>query len=229
MKHRLHTVFILFSVLFTNCNTENSTNKVQDSGVITYQITYTDEKHDSFSTRFLPQKLVLSYAENRLLLNIKNDLNIFSINISSPGTVDSSYINMHFMGKDFSYKIAASELLFLYDTLSKPKIELHKEDSCIIAGLTCYKAIIKTKEQPPYEVYYTEDLPILNPNRHTPLSSIPGLLMSFPIQYNGINFNFNAVSYENLNKRDWKNQIYCVNSSHKEVEDLIKGLINVFQ
>ncbi len=226
---RLHTAFAIISVIFTSCTTEKSSSPVQDSGVITYQITYTDEKNDSISARFLPQKLILSYAENKLLFNIESDLNIFSINISSPGTIDSSYINMHFMGKDFSYKIAASELLFLYDTLSKPEIELHKEDSCMIAGLTCYKAIIRVKDRPAYNVYYTDELPIENPNRHTPLSSIPGLLMSFPIQYNGINFNFNAVTFEKLNKTKWKNQKYCINSTNKEVEELIKSLISVFQ
>ncbi len=227
MRFKSFISIILVFILINSCSHKNNTPVFSDSGMITYDITYTNELDDPVQSRFMPQNIIINYSGEKLNMDIQSELNIFSINVHSPGPVDSSFINFHFMGKDLSYKLAPHDFFFLYNFSTIPDIEIHKEDSVILADMVCYKAMIKPQNQKAYEVYFTDKLPIQNPNRHTPLSKIPGMLMAFPITYNGLCFHVKANKFENTKKEDLKEREYCINSSNEEVEKLIKSLINV--
>ena len=56
-------------------------------------------------------------------------------------------------------------------------------------------AQVQFEGREPFEVFYTEEIKITKPNRYTPLNMIPGVLMEFPYEYEGICMRLTAKDY----------------------------------
>ncbi|WP_152541856.1 hypothetical protein [Saccharicrinis fermentans] len=116
-------------------------------------------------------------------------------------------------------------------TTPTPTITYINDESKEVAGIQCKKAMVQFDSGDPFEVFYTNDIHIDQPNRHTPFRKVPGVLMEFHIDFNGIRFLFKAsdISYDSPKKSTFNIPEDATPTPEKEIEALILTMIESFQ
>ena len=97
------------------------------------------------------------------------------------------------MGKKYKYieKLDKSSMFFQ----NIPGIFIKETgETKEIAGYTCKKAVVNCTDPliKPFYVYYTNEILINDPNRHTPFKSIDAVLLEFQIKLYDINMRVTA-------------------------------------
>jgi GLPGLI family protein len=226
MKH--FSLYIIIGTLLWSCNSPKTKKNNPDAGKIEYIIKYPSSISNSPTSIFLPQSLILMFHENQIKYLFNGSLNIFSLHFLSPSPEDSCHISLHFMNKNLYYSTDSSNNFFLFNTQNITHITYDDEEIKNIAGFKCKKAYLHYKDAKPANIYYTEEIKLKKPNRHTPLKDIPGLLMQFPVEYNGIKFEFTAQKFESTIPTDsnFLKPKQIAQSSEKEIETIIMNILN---
>jgi hypothetical protein len=94
-----------------------------------------------------------------------------------------------------------------------------------LAGLTAKKAIIKSlnNNHPDFDVWYSDDFKIDNPNQNTPFEQIPGVLLEAEIVFKGVTFKFVAdkISLKNVADEVFQIPTDYKSTSISEIEELL--------
>ncbi|WP_075591381.1 hypothetical protein [Labilibacter marinus] len=221
----------LLSVIIQGCKTKADQSDFPSAGVVTYSINYPEEVSKSASSSLMPDKMTLSFRDNKVRYNLKGSFNVFALDFFSPAIDDSCATIFRFMDNKLMYKGACRSNFFFFNDQVSPEITYFKDETKEIAGLTCRKGEVTFKGLPTFDIYYAESINIDIPNRHTPFSEVPGLLLEFSVDYNGVRFHFTAkdIDYNIPSKSTFKVPNKSKNVPESEIEDLIITLIHNFQ
>ena len=129
------------------------------------------------------------------------------------------------MDNKYYYPGSKYEPPFFFDGLQNVSIEL-KNETRLIAGLVCKKAIIsyKNNNKPPFEVYYTEQIKIKNPNKSNPFNQINGVLIQFNIIMNNIEMHLMATRYKSDNIPD---ELFKIPKDYRKVsKEKMSGVLD---
>ncbi|MGQ1787743.1 MULTISPECIES: hypothetical protein [unclassified Saccharicrinis] len=229
MKYTAYIV--LLSVLIQGCINKSNKPEFPNAGVITYNIAYPKEITDSPTGSLMPRELKLIFKDNRTRFSFKGSFNIFSLDFYSPSAKDSCATLFRFMDNNLLHIGPISSNFFFFNNGSTPSITYLKNETKNVAGISCSKAMVQFDKDEPFAIYYTGDINIDNPNRHTPFKEIPGILMEFHIDFNGVRFYFKAcdVDYTIPDNAAFKIPSGFKRTPEKEIEALILTMINNFQ
>ncbi len=102
------------------------------------------------------------------------------------------------------------------------------KETKMIAGYKCQKAHVKVKGESAteFDIYYTKDLNIKNPNFANPYSAIDGVLMEYQLKKFGLEMKFTAKSVKNedIDDETFQSPADYKPISAKEMNDLFLGL-----
>lgn len=100
--------------------------------------------------------------------------------------------------------------------------------SKVIAGYTCKRAIAhsKDKKTPDFELYYTSDVQLDEPNWPTPFRQVKGVLMEYRLTEYGFYMQFTAqkVQPDKIDDDMFKIPADYKMMPKKDLDDLIKGV-----
>ncbi len=193
-KRIFNTISILFAVtstiLFTSCSAIGGA--ASDEGIIEFDTKAIDKNHPLYG-----------FAPNSAQLQFKGDQ--FMIEMSTMGLFNMSIIG------DNKAKTMAQMIKFMDLRQACIETEEHLQaqneeyrltfeetsDTKEIAGYTCKRVIAKkvNSTEPPFDVWYTDDLGKPDCNSLTPYSEIKGMLMDYKIKKFGMEMQFTATKY----------------------------------
>jgi GLPGLI family protein len=169
------------------------------SGTIVYNITYPDSKLDAQTMAMMPKTLKMKIKGNmsrtEMSLGMGTTVVIFDNESKSGVTL------MDFMGQKFAMKMTSEDIEKEMKETPETTV-LNTTETKEIAGYTCKKAIVKMKEkgsdtETELIVYYTEELASGKSNEMNPLyKDIPGTMLEYSMNENGVNMQLTAVSVE---------------------------------
>ncbi len=225
------TFFILLSALLQGCASGSKDPDFPSAGVITYRIDYPLEISDSPAAKLMPNQLKLSFKNNMRRYNFNGSFNIFSLDFISLSPTDSCVTIFRFMDNNLLHAGPVESNFFLFDKKNEPIIKLVDNETKEIAKMTCFKAIVNYPDGEPFSVYYSKDVDLQMPNRHTPYAEIPGVLMEFYVDHNNVRFHFTALDIDYTIPED---SVFTIPRIAKatpedEIEDLILTLIKTLQ
>ncbi len=176
-------------------------------GVITYKITYPDNKFSEAQTNLFPKLMTVSIkgSKARTEMSIGGGTTVEILDYMTKTKI--ALIDM--MGQKFAIKQTSEELEKENATQPKGTVEITNETKNI-AGYNCKKAIVTTNEdgvKTTYEAWFTNELGGKNANFDKPLyQGIPGVLMEFIFQTPQINMKLSASSIEKktLSSKDFE-------------------------
>jgi peptide-N-glycosidase F-like protein len=97
-----------------------------------------------------------------------------------------------------------------------------------IAGYKCKKMIATMADDPSnkFDVWYTEELNINNPNANTPYDKIKGMLMQYRLKKFGLELEFTAkgVEKEKISNDEFELPAYYKVISKKEMDEFFKSI-----
>ena len=229
MKHVYYIV--LFSVILQGCKNKSKTDEFPSAGTITYSIDYSKEIKNSSTIGLMPREMTLSFKDHKTHYSFKSMFNVFSLDFYSPSSYDSCSTLFKFIDDCLIHVGSVNSNFFFFDQDLNPEIEYSENETKEIVDLSCEKAIVKFDDHSTYPIYYTKSIDLNQPNRHTPFKEVPGVLLEFCIDYNGIRFHFEASEIDYSIPKDTAFEIpqNVKRSTKSEIEGLIITLMNNFQ
>jgi hypothetical protein len=186
-------VCLSYTLIQTGCGYTDE--KFISEGTIEYDVEVIE--NTSPMADMLPSKMTVQFKDNKSSVEMSAGMGLFSSSfISNPDlktfTVCLKVLNKKFYTIQNDGEIRKENESFLFDMVPSAETKL-------IAGYKCNKIHIKPKDSshPEFDVYYTKDISIKDPNFATPFYMIDGVLMEYQMKKFGFELKFTAKSVVN--------------------------------
>lgn len=197
MQKKTSIYFILPGIIIlvlTSC--QKLFDEENRRGEIEYKITYLENNFDNLSANLMPKKMKLVYNDHLSKNSIESFMGIFVLS-SISNTKDATNVTLlKFMDNKFYHETSKNEHACFFYGFNDIEISF-TDGTREIAGFKCKKAIAEfpDNDHPGFDIYYTEEIPIKNPNKNTPFEKIDGVLMEFQMKMDGLEMKLTADSY----------------------------------
>ncbi len=178
----------------------------------------------------LPKNLVVSFKDNKIIFEMISSFgNSGILNLSNPekGIVDT-YFSLFTL--KYYYAVQPGEQFPGFEAMKDIVIKKTSKTS-VICGFNCKNAevTIPSLGNKVYQIWYTNEINIKNPNTATPFSQIDGVLMSFFFFLGPAELHFDA---ETVYKKDIPDEIFerrdkFMRVSRAEIDKFINKMISL--
>lgn len=195
MNRRL-LVVLFFGIIFSfSCNSKKKSYK---EGVLTYNITYLEDKRKNPIIELLPEQVQIKFKEDNTVIIVEGFWGTFQIKFISNRNLKKNYTLLRILDKTYYVESPIDSINAGFENFDDIKISTDKTDTAMIAGVISYSAnvISKTLCDSVLKFYYTYDINIDNPNAGSPFKDIDGVLTKFTTEVMGIKMQFELSKIE---------------------------------
>jgi len=187
--------FFLFSF---GCKTHLFEKNISE-GVIEYGISYPKiDKNDVFAA-MLPAKMIYKFKNNNTVSELSSGMGVFSTSFIINNDTHKLTHLLKLVNKKYALVLDSLQVMEGYAIQPDGmKIKL-TNDTKKISGYNCKRAIV-TFDNPGknFDIYYTNEIAIKDPNWASPFSEIDGVLLEYQLK----NFNIEMRLKANIVKKD---------------------------
>jgi len=173
-----YVLFIAVILAMTGYSCKNKGGKNIDQGEIHYNIDYIGN-FGSMPKEVLPQNLVVSFKDDKILFEMMGFGKSGILNLSNPekGIFDT-YFSL--FTKKYYYAAESGELFPGFEAMNGMTLKKTSKTS-VICGFNCENAEITFPDDKNkiYNIWFTDEIKVKKPNASNPFSEIDGVLMSF--------------------------------------------------
>jgi GLPGLI family protein len=215
-------------LLLTGC--ENSGGTV-DQGIITYDISYPRPIEDKWMEKLMPSEMEMQFKNNQINTELTFGLGMIKIGFISNTEDKQLHELLKFMrNRNVSHR-GTNQIEELLQKIPPHTIELLPDTKSIL-GFVCNKALVHVEspsESYSYDLWYTKDIQLKDPNWCTPFKKIPGVLMEYRVERFNVVMHFTAVEVKQTEIPDTE---FLIPSKYKEIsieamEKNLEGLKNI--
>ncbi len=223
------TVFAVAIIGFSSCKGP-IVNKDFSEGIIEYDIIY-DESHPfKYDPKLRPNKMVVKFKDNNTVNKIEGLSGSFSFAIVQNNQQNMNYTLINIFGKKLFFSEPLVDSLYPYAYSEMPKLSITKTDEEVkYMGLKCSKAIatLNDSAQHTFEILYTNELSINNPNRNTPFEEIDGVMLKFSVVLMKQNMQIVASTIKSM---EISNDEFILPNDYEQVgEDTLEDIFELLQ
>jgi hypothetical protein len=190
-------IAVIFAMTCSSCSIKGS--KYIDEGEIYYTIDYSGAI-GAMPKELLPKSLVVSFKDNKILFQMLSPIgNSGILNLSNPKKdIYDTYFSLFTL--KYYYAAKQGEMYPGFEAMEGMEIT-KTEKTAVICGFNCKnaEATFPDDRKKIYDIWYTNEISVKNPNTSSPFSEIDGVLMSFFFRIGHSELIFNA---ENVYKKD---------------------------
>ncbi len=190
---------ILF-FLVTSCDKLISDGRVNE-GEIEFDVTYPKMSSDNFMIDVLPDKMLLTFQEERYVTEIAAGMGMFRTNFMSDADNMELTQLVKLLNKKHKLTLNNEGVKEMLEKSPKYTVEFTNETK-EIAGYKCKKANITTSDDEKFSVFYTEDINIKIPNWATPYHEINGVLLEYQMEKYDLCMRFTATNVTTVEVED---------------------------
>jgi len=216
-------IAVIFAMSGFSCKQRGG--KYIDQGEIHFNIEYVGS-FGSVPKEVLPQNLIVSFKKDKILFEMTGFGKSGILNLSNP---DKGYYDTYFsvFTNRFYYAGKLGEVYPGFETMKGMTLKKTAKTS-IICGYNCKNAEVTfpSKGDKIYEVWYTNEIKVKNPNASTPFNQIDGVLMNFFFFLGPAELHFNA---ENVFSKQVPDETFDRREKFKRVtkEEIAKFIDNM--
>lgn len=179
------TLFTLSIILLPIFGCDNHPNlKGLDEGYIEYNIEYYDCDSMKFTSKMRPSSMVVKFKDNNTINKIEGLSGTFAFSFIQDIELQKTFTLIKFLNKFLVYEEPINDTLFPFAYEGMPKFSIENTNETeVYLGLNCNKARAKFNDSIwyPFEILYTNELSIENPNFNTPFEEIEGVMLRFSV------------------------------------------------
>jgi hypothetical protein len=217
-----YTYLIIIAVvtLCGSCNGKHQ--KLAGQGEIHYSVEYSG-KVTLMPVDLMPKSLVVAFKNDKIIYELISPFGNSGItNLANPSKeIYDTYLSLFTIR--YFYPASPGEIYPGFEAMHG--IEVRKTGKTeVICGYRCKNAEVTFPfdRKKIYNVWYTNDIPVRNPNASTPFFQIDGMLMSFFFFIGNSEFHFRA---ENVYRKEIPDKVFERRDKFKKVS---KNDINKF-
>ena len=204
-------IFILFS--FFGC--KSVFHSKPSEGIIHYELQYLESEDENPIISLLPTEMDIEFKDDFSHQKVEGWMGIFYMGgIFNPKTKRKTAL-LKIMGQKYQhFEDGDKQVDFGFDPFNGMKLEETNETK-EVASIQCKKIHISfpdTSEN--FDIFYTDDIEIKNPNWNNPFHSVKGVLLDYQIKMFGIRTRITATSVEYVEVPD---EDFAIPDGFKEV------------
>ncbi len=220
-------LLIAIIIALTGNSCKDKGEKDIDQGEIHYTIDYSGNV--GTMKELMPRNLIVAFKDDKILFEMSTFGNSGILNLSNPedGIFDT-YISL--MTIRYFYAGQAGEVLPGFEAMKG--IEIRKTaKNTIICGFNCKSAevTLPANRDKPYEIWYTNEIKIKDPNASTPFREIDGVLMRFFFILGSAEMHFTAetVYKKEISDRMFERRDKYVRISREDIDKFINRFVTL--
>ncbi|MFM7022706.1 MAG: hypothetical protein ACKOXB_06975 [Flavobacteriales bacterium] len=198
---RIFLFLLCSSCVLAGCNGDAASGP--EEGVITYSISYPKPAADAFNQKMMPDEMIMKFKNDKVLTALTFSMGFIKIDYLADNENKKLTGLTKFMNTKLAYIYTPENLDYLLKDFPPYTIE-KTDETKVIAGYNCKKAIMHLKGANPYDftVYYTDEIQIKDPNWYTPFKELNGVLMEYQVEQYDIIMRFTAKSVDLIEQDD---------------------------
>jgi len=184
----------LIFILILSCSGKKPKG-IYSEGKLEYRISYLNAMEDNYDPSFLPKKMVLEFNQDFCIFRIDGFMGMFRLGNITYFKNHSVKTHLKVLDKNYAFNGGRNEMMCCFDCLSGMIIDTDTATT-EIAGLKSKKVKISFKDSnDKYDVFYTEDIMLTNPNSTNPYKKIDGVLTNFRLKMGPYLMQFTAAKF----------------------------------
>ena len=227
-KPRYKYLTLAFIILLAACCKRKPEDGIYE-GKLKFRISYDQSKVGGYSTTVLPKEMIMEFSDQYVKSTIEGGLGFFSLIHVSDLKYDQHTTWLKFIDKKYIYEGDRRETPCCFGMLGGMQLEF-TDKTKEIAGLHCLNVMARFPENgiEPFDIWYTEDIGIENPNSNTPFMDIPGVLLEFNTLMGNTNLHMIATSFDiqNIPLKQFQIPKSYRPVSKAEMERILNALMN---
>jgi GLPGLI family protein len=198
-------------------------------GKIRFRITYAQEHLGGYSTTVLPREMVMEFSDNMVRNTIEGGLGFFSLVNVSDLENDQNTTWLKFIDRKYIYEGERKEKPCCFSMLDG-MVLTHTDSVKEIAGLPCRQAVASFPGNgiDPFNIWYTTEIALEDPNNNTPFSKIPGVMLEFNTLMGNANMHMIATDFtsQHIPQKHFQLPRNYRPVSKAEMESILEALMN---
>lgn len=228
MPFKLKTValFVALTFLTTTCQINFGKKGIKE-GTVKYKITYLQSEKDNPIVSLMPSYLNMSFKDNSVRMDVEGWMGIFKSTFIRQYSLGQSVNLLKMMNKKYYYICSGSDDFMGMQSYTDVSITFDDTEKEIL-DFTCQHARVSANSgSVNFDLYYTTEIDISEPNNQSPFKEIPGVLMEFQIEINGISMFLEAAEVVEAEISD---ELFQIPAGFEEVpkktiDDIFSSLI----
>lgn len=164
-------------------------------GSIEYKITYLENELKEISPSLLPKKMKLEFNPHYSTNTIEGFMGFFKLYSYTSFKNKKCSTLLEVLNKKYLFEGKKGEEMCCFDNIENMEFE-HTDDKKVIAGLKSKKVIVRLPDKKEsFDIYYTDEIAISNPNSTNPYNEIDGVLMDFQLKLAYLKMKFTAERF----------------------------------
>jgi len=222
-------LFIVVILAMTGYSCRERGGKYIDQGEIHYNIAYIGNI-GGMPQEVMPKNMVVSFKHDKILFEMVSPFgNSGILNLSNP---EKNIFDTYFSLFTIKYYYASSpgELFPGFEAMDGMVINKTSRTSSI-CGFNCKNAEVyyPLNKEKKYDVWYTNEIKVKNPNASSPFSQIDGVLMSFSFLLGPTELHFEAetVYKKEIPDITFERRDKFVRVSREQINKFINQMVNL--
>lgn len=185
---------LLFVITLVSCKKEVHPG-IYEQGRLEYKITYLNADEGSFDPSLLPRKMILEFNKDFCTNTIDGFMGMFRLGNLTYFDKRKSVTYLKVLDKNYLFNGGRNELMCCFDVFENLKIEKDTTTK-VLAGLKSNHAKITVPVTGDvFDVYYTYDIALENPNVTNPYIDLNGVLTDFVLYMGPYKMRFEAQKF----------------------------------
>lgn len=224
------SIVLLLALLLTSCGRVIKPQNFAE-GYIEYSIEYDDSlQPQNFNANMRPNKMIIKFKDSNTINKIEGLSGAFSFAFIQNNQTQKAYILIKLLNKKLYYQEDLTPNAFPFAYNNMPKFTLHKLTEVEeFMGYSCKRAIACYSDSTlkPFNVLYTNEIGISNPNANTPFHDIDGIMLKF----SAIMFNHKMnVQASTIKAASIPDEEFFIPRDYEEVGiDVVKDVIDLLK
>jgi hypothetical protein len=220
-------IAVIFAITGFSCKEKGG--KYINQGEIHYNIDYTGN-FGTMPKEVLPKNLIVSFKNNKILFEMISSFgNSGILNLANPDKgIFDTYFSLFTL--KYFYAVQPGEQFPGFEAMQGIVIKKTAKTS-VICGFNCKNAEVTfpADRNKIYEIWYTEEIKVKNPNTATPFSQIDGVLMSFFFFLGPAELHFDAetVYKKQIPDETFERRDRFIRVSREEIDKFINKMISL--
>jgi GLPGLI family protein len=224
-----YVLFIAVIFAITGFSCKEKGGKYINQGEIHYNIDYIGN-FGTMPKEVLPKNLIVSFKNDKILFEMISSFgNSGILNLANPDKgIFDTYFSLFTL--KYFYAVQPGEQFPGFEAMQGIVIKKTAKTS-VICGFNCKNAEVTfpADRNRIYEIWYTEEIKVKNPNTATPFSQIDGVLMSFFFFLGPAELHFDAetVYKKQIPDETFERRDRFIRVSREEIDKFINKMISL--
>jgi len=195
-------------------------------GQITYGLEYPQFEEDNIFTSMFPREMTFKFKDNNTKNELKTSMAVFSTCLLANNSEKTVTHLVRIANKYSGLVMDSVEIMDEYGKKPDDMTIVPTDSTKVIAGYTCKHARVKFANDPTkdFDIFYTEEIGIKDPNWCTPFHEVKGVLMEATVNKFNIDMHMIARSVEAV---DFPDEEFKVTEKYEPIT--VQEMAEIFQ